>query len=84
MKARTRTTLAVAIAATLASTGALAQAQHIAFRQALMQSNNAALALVFAMTTGRVPFDAAAAKNALLTIAGDNEVFPPTSPKEAT
>jgi cytochrome c556 len=81
MKSKNGIALAVAVAATLASTGAFGQAQVIAFRQALMQSNNAALALVFGMISGRVPFDATAAKNALLTIASDNEVFPSYFPE---
>jgi cytochrome c556 len=75
--------LVVTVAATLASAGAFAQGQQnpmIAFRQALMDSNNAALGLVFGMIGGRVPFDATAAKNALLTIASDNEIFPTLFP----
>jgi cytochrome c556 len=50
--------------------------EPILTRQRIMQVNERALTLAFNLAAGRIPWDAAMAKAALLQIAGDLEHFP--------
>jgi cytochrome c556 len=71
---------AAVVAAVFASTVVYAQEEIIRLRQSLMQVNQNSVELAYAMSEGDVPWDAAIAKNALLAIASDNEIFPSLFP----
>jgi cytochrome c556 len=82
-----RVVLSLAAAAMMLAANA-AHAQQagevvIKTRQSIMQVNQNAAELVFGMAEGDIPFDAAAAKAALMIIAADNEVFPTLFPDDS-
>jgi cytochrome c556 len=70
---------AAAVAA--AATFAYAQGDVINQRQAIMKSNGAQAGVLGAMVQGNSPFDAAAAKAALETIASNMQTFPTLFPE---
>ncbi len=71
----------IALIALAAGTTAFAQSDAIAQRQALMKSNGAQAGALNKMVKGEVPFDAAAAKTALETIAKNITTFPTLFPE---
>lgn len=78
---RWKVLMAAVGAAVLFSGIAVSQEDPIAARKALMKANDAAARTGFGMMMGKVPFDAAAAAEAMNKIADDMAIFPTLFPE---